>query len=264
MPLFIPEKPLDGRQYAIVPIRASTDPRLIDTAALAVLVRICTYTDKLGVTFVSQTRLAKDLGKHRTSINKQIKRLMKLGYLVYAKKRSKKQTPNSIKVLFDETIRTPEEAYSNLTAKEQMECGIDLEPNEILKPKSEEDNNLCGATTTSPVVVDATPPVVVDATHNVPINVLNNDIGTLTQMCSALFRERGQHTRDRPNREDLILMDQWVTDGLTNPGWMEVIRNSINSALKTNGELSMALIDYDKMVKEQILLLIVMKCMMLM
>ena len=89
MPLFIPDKPSDGRNYAIVPIRASTDPHLIDTAAFAVLVRICTYTDKLGVTFVSQARLAKDLGKHRTSINKQIKRLINMGYLVYAKKSTK-------------------------------------------------------------------------------------------------------------------------------------------------------------------------------
>lgn len=248
----MPEEPSDNRNYAHVPIRASIDPRLIDTAALTVLVRICTYTDKLGVTFVSQGRLARDLGKHRTSINKQVRKLMKLGYLVYAKKRFKNQSTNTIKVIFDETVRTPEEAYSNLTAREQMECGQYPEPHEILKPKTEEDNNLCGATTTRPVVPDVIPPVAPNATHNVPINVLNNDIVMLTQMCRALFRERRQYTRNRPNREDLILMDQWVTAGLTNSGWMEVIRNSINAALMANGELSMVLPDYDEVVKNQI------------
>ena len=50
----------------------------------------------------------------------------------------------------------------------------------------------------------------------------------------------------------MLFRSQWVTDGLTNPGWMEVIRNSINAALMANGELSMLLIDYDEMVKKQI------------
>lgn len=252
MPLYKPETPLDRRQYSIAPVRATVDPRLIDTAAFTVLFRICTYTDDIGVTFVSQARLAKDLGKHRTSINKQVRRLMELGYIVYAKKRFKNQTTNTIKVIFDETIRTPEDAYSNLTAKQQMECGQYPEPYEILKPKSEEDNSLCGTGVTSPVVSDAIPPVVSEATHNVPLNVLNNDIVILTQMCRALFREREQLTQNRPNKEDLSLMDQWVSAGLTNSGWMEVIRDSINSAVEANGELSMVLIDYNEMVKKQI------------
>jgi len=84
----------DLRKYSILPIRAVQDPEINRTAALAVLAVLCSYTDELGRTFVSQARVAKDLGISRQAANKQIKRLLDLGYLVYAKKQYKGQTTN--------------------------------------------------------------------------------------------------------------------------------------------------------------------------
>ena len=76
----------DLRNYSVIPIQAAMDKRLHGTAALSLLVVICTYTDQLGVTWVSQDRLAVDLGVSRTAIAKQMRRLRDLGYIVYAKK----------------------------------------------------------------------------------------------------------------------------------------------------------------------------------
>jgi DNA-binding transcriptional MocR family regulator len=118
---FKASRPKDLRNYCIMPIAATIDKRLAKhQAAFRVLARICTYTDNVGVTFVSQERLAADLGISRQAINKQIKLLHDYGYLVYARKRYKGQTTNSIKVVFD-GVQNEDEAYSNLTASQQME-----------------------------------------------------------------------------------------------------------------------------------------------
>ena len=43
----------DLRNYCIIPIEAVRDHRLHGTSAFSVLALICTYTDYLGVTWVS-------------------------------------------------------------------------------------------------------------------------------------------------------------------------------------------------------------------
>ena len=111
----------DLRRYSILPIKAVQDANINRTAALAVLAVICSYTDELGRTFVSQARIAKDLGISRQAANRQVKRLLDLGYLVYAKKQYKGQTTHTVKVIYDEDVKDLDEARSNLTSKEQME-----------------------------------------------------------------------------------------------------------------------------------------------
>ena len=97
---FKPEKPKDARNYCVLPIEATTDKRLVKhMAAYRLLARICTYTDNVGVTFVSQDRLAADLGVSRQAINKQMRLLREFGYIVYAKKRYSTQRTTSIKVI---------------------------------------------------------------------------------------------------------------------------------------------------------------------
>ena len=254
MPLYTPEKTSDGRNYAIIPIRATTDPRLINTAALTVLLRICTYTDRYGVTFVSQRRLAKDLGKHRTTINKHIAKLREMGYLAYAKKRYENQSTNSIKVIFDESIRTPEDAFSHLTAKEQMKYGQYPEPKQVLEPKISDElemethRDYC----TPPVISGSIPPVASEFTHNVPTNALINEQDKLIRMCRELFREQHNPSSEQPTPDDLMIMDRWVCAGLTEPDWKWVIGEAMKDCHNANGKLSMRLSNYENRVSDRI------------
>ena len=65
-------KPKDLRKYSILPFNAVMDKRINRTRALHVLAALCSYVDRNGVTFVSQDRLAADLGISRQAVNKQL------------------------------------------------------------------------------------------------------------------------------------------------------------------------------------------------
>ena len=109
-------KPKDLRKYSILPFNAVMDKRINRTRALHVLAALCSYVDRNGVTFVSQDRLAADLGISRQAVNKQLKLLFDLGYWVHARKRYKDQKTSSVKVIYDPDVTTEEEAYSTQTA----------------------------------------------------------------------------------------------------------------------------------------------------
>jgi biotin operon repressor len=96
------------------------DKRINRTRALHVLAALCSYVDRNGVTFVSQDRLAADLGISRQAVNKQLTILKDLGYWVYARKRYKDQKTSSVKVIYDPDVTTEEEAYSTQTAAHQI------------------------------------------------------------------------------------------------------------------------------------------------
>ena len=71
----------DLRNYSVLPFEAARDTRLHGTAALSVLCVLCTYTDQLGVTWVSQGKIARDMGISRTAVTRQIKKLIELNSL---------------------------------------------------------------------------------------------------------------------------------------------------------------------------------------
>ena len=64
-----------------MPVSAFLDQRMNGTA-LRVLGVLCSYTDRNGVCFPSQTTLAKRLGLSRQTVNYQVKFLRKAGYLL--------------------------------------------------------------------------------------------------------------------------------------------------------------------------------------
>jgi len=99
-------KPKDLRKYSILPFNAVMDKRINRTRALHVLAALCSYVDRNGVTFVSQDRLAADLGISRQAVNKQLTILKDLGYWVYARKRYKDQKTSSVKVIYDPDVTT--------------------------------------------------------------------------------------------------------------------------------------------------------------
>jgi hypothetical protein len=225
---FKPEKPKDARNYCIMPIAATTDKRLAKhQAAFRVLARICSYTDNVGVTFVSQDRLAADLGVSRQAINKQMRLLHEYGYLVYARKRYKGQTTNSIKVVFD-GVKSEEEAYSNLTATQQMEQA----ERQALERLSKSDvnpqvnNDKPGAThrltRVQPTGLhDVNPQVAHNGTTNDTNNVYKESIKKyMTEYCKTADT-LGQ-TRII-NERDQSLLQGWIDGGLTLITWRTII-----------------------------------------
>lgn len=225
---FKPEKPKDARNYCIMPIAATIDKRLAKhQAAFRVLARICTYTDNVGVTFVSQERLAADLNVSRQAINKQIKLLHDYGYLVYARKRYKGQTTNSIKVVFD-GVKSEDEAYSNLTASQQMEqaerLALEKFNNNNVNPQVDTDKNdathrLTGVKPTG--LHDVNPQVAHNGTTNVSINAYKESIKKMMQEYCDAADTLGQ-TRII-NERDQSLLQGWIDSGLTFITWRAII-----------------------------------------
>jgi hypothetical protein len=99
------EAPPDQRKLAVVPIKAATDNRLTD-GCVRVLIVLCSYCNRAGITWVSQARLASDMGVTRQAITNQIAQLRKNGYVEIVKKSWRGERANTLRVIFDSTIDT--------------------------------------------------------------------------------------------------------------------------------------------------------------
>lgn len=99
------EAPPDQRKLAVVPIRAATDNNLTD-GCVRVLIVLCSYCNRAGITWVSQARLASDMGVTRQAITNQIAQLRKNGYVEVVKKSWRGERANTLRVIFDSTIDT--------------------------------------------------------------------------------------------------------------------------------------------------------------
>lgn len=95
----------DKRKVAVLPIRAVFDQQLTH-GGLQVLAAVCAFANRAGITWVSQTRLAKDLGISQQAVAKQFKQLRQLGYLETVKKGFKGERSDTLRVIFDPTVDT--------------------------------------------------------------------------------------------------------------------------------------------------------------
>jgi len=221
----------DLRQYSILPIRAVQDPEINRTAALAVLAVICSYTDELGRTFVSQARIAKDLGISRPAVNRQVKRLFDTGYLVYAKKQYKDQKTNTIKVIYDKTIKSEATARSNLTAREQMELA---EAEAGLTGVTPEVTGAKGSGVTSEVTgrcnTRVNLRVTSEVTQNETLTSNNNDIkGNARKLCVMFLRVAESFGTPRNYQErDELVAESWIRQGLDAEAWAEILQSHLD------------------------------------
>jgi predicted transcriptional regulator len=99
-----------------MPIRCIPDSRLTDGAFRAFAL-LCSYCNRAGITWVSQTRLAKDMGVTQQAISKHFKQLKELGYLETVRKGFKGERTDTLRVIFDPDI-TAEEAIAMTSNKE--------------------------------------------------------------------------------------------------------------------------------------------------
>lgn len=93
----------DQRKVCVLPIRAVFDQRLTH-GALQVLAALCAYCNRAGITWVSQTRLAKELGISQQAVAKQFKQLREHGYLETIRKGFKGERTDTLRVIFDPSI----------------------------------------------------------------------------------------------------------------------------------------------------------------
>ena len=97
------DAPPDQRKVCVLPIRAVFDQKLTH-GALQVLAAVCAYANRAGITWVSQTRLAKELGISQQAVAKQFKQLREAGYLETIRKGFKGERTDTLRVIFDPTV----------------------------------------------------------------------------------------------------------------------------------------------------------------
>ena len=219
----------DLRNYCIIPIEAVRDHRLHGTSAFSVLALICTYTDYLGVTWVSQGKIAQELGISRQAVWRQVKKLKEYGYLVEEKALNKWQTTKSLKVVFKNAPKDIEEAKANLTAAQQInvEEGRRQAANQFkaeakARPNEPVDNSLGGAT--SEVAGGATPLGFTNEPYNDKSISINSD--EARQFCVMFLRSAESFGTPRVlNDRDITVMETWIRNGLTRQKWADILQN---------------------------------------
>jgi len=93
----------DQRKVSVLPFKAVFDKEL-SHGGLQVLAALCTYTNRAGITWVSQTRLANELKISQQAVAKQFKQLRQLGYLETIRKGFKGERTDTLRVIFDESV----------------------------------------------------------------------------------------------------------------------------------------------------------------
>lgn len=226
----------DLRNFAVIPIEACRDHRLHGTAAFSVLALICSYCDYLGVTWVSQGRIASELGVSRPAVARQIKKLKEYGYIKDAKPLNKWQTTKSIRVVFKRAPEDLDEAKANLTAAQQIQveegrrqAANQFEHEHNARLKKPVDNFESGGNTVPPPVTsEVTPPVTSRGYTNTPYN----DIGNSTysdearQFCVMFLRSAESFGTPRIIQDrDIDVMSTWIRNGLTREKWANILQD---------------------------------------
>lgn len=104
------------KAYCITPFRAAADKRLHE-GTLRVLMMLCSYTNRAGITWVGQAKLGERLGITKQAVNKQMKLLQELGYIEVVSKGFRAERANTTRVIFDPNI-TAEDAIAIVSPKE--------------------------------------------------------------------------------------------------------------------------------------------------
>lgn len=105
------------KQYCITPFRAASDKRLHE-GTLRVLMVLCSYTNRAGITWVGQTTIGKQLGISKQAVSKQMAILKELGYVIVVSRGFKGERADTTRVIFDETLTTEDAIGIASTAEE--------------------------------------------------------------------------------------------------------------------------------------------------
>ena len=107
----------DLRKFCVVPYRACKDKRITATM-WRVLVAIAGYSNRSGISWVSQIRLGKDLSVSGVAIHYQLKKLKNLGYIEKIRNGREGFTADTLRIIYD----------SNLTSEDAIAIGGEPPP----------------------------------------------------------------------------------------------------------------------------------------
>ena len=124
LPFELPKKPRiklqeplpDQRKIVVLPYKAILDERL-NHATIRVLSAIAAFSNRAGITWVSQARIAKDLKISQQAVSKQVRQLKEFGYIEVVKKGFHGKYTDTIRIIFDKDI-TAAEAIAMVSNKE--------------------------------------------------------------------------------------------------------------------------------------------------
>ena len=219
----------DLRNFAVIPIEAVRDHRLHGTSAFSVLALICSYCDYLGVTWVSQGRIASELGVSRPAVARQIKKLKEYGYIKDAKPLNKWQKTRSIRVVFKRAPEDLDEAKANLTAAQQI--GVEegrRKAAQEFKAKAKPNHIEPVDNSEPPVTSEVTPHVTPLGYTNTPYNDKGISIigDEARQFCVMFLRSAESFGTPRIiNDRDVDVMSTWIRNGLTREKWAKILQD---------------------------------------
>lgn len=130
----------DQRKFCVVPLRAVVAKDLTLTG-LKVLCLLASYCNKAGFTYVSQARLANDLGVNQSAINRQIKQLETKGYIKQFSGYSTQVKGKTKRIIYDEQISDreaeqiagePKEPFTNAEYNQMLQKNNMLRKNNTL------------------------------------------------------------------------------------------------------------------------------------
>lgn len=98
------QAPPDQRKFAVVPMRAATDTEL-HGFSVKVLVLLCSYANRAGITWVGQQRIAEHLGVAKQQVARAMKQLRERGHIEIMSKGFRGERANTTRVIYDTEIR---------------------------------------------------------------------------------------------------------------------------------------------------------------
>jgi biotin operon repressor len=108
--------PPDQRKFAVVPMRAATDVEL-HGFSVKVLVLLCSYANRAGITWVGQQRIADHLQAPKQQVARAMKQLRDRGHVEVVSKGFRGEKANTVRIVYDPQIKT-EDAISIANSKE--------------------------------------------------------------------------------------------------------------------------------------------------
>ena len=97
----------DQRKIIVLPFKAIFDKRL-NHGTIRTLAAISAYSNRAGITWVSQKRIATELDISQQAVSKQVKQLKEFGYIELVKKGFHGKATDTIRIIYDKDITAAE------------------------------------------------------------------------------------------------------------------------------------------------------------
>jgi len=94
----------DQRKYVVLPIEVLDYQGELTASMYRVLLRLASFTNRAGLTWVSQQRIAKDLGVSKQFVSRVMAKLEKIGIIETVSKHFKNQKGKTVRLIFDKSI----------------------------------------------------------------------------------------------------------------------------------------------------------------